>query len=185
MRGLRRIGPVVLALALAGCTGTTAGQGFHLGAGATPTTPPSTSAAPTTTATETTTTTAEPTSEPPPTTTSAPPPTTTSAPPPPTTSAPPSDPAGQLTDEQWVVESVTYEDGGIGLFSGTARIRNDADTTRSGLYTFTLFDDETIVATLLGASSEVAAGDTVTVSLIGGEAYVEGEYSVDFQADSF
>lgn len=165
---------------LAGCSGTTAGQGLYLGAGsATTSGSETTSSAPTSTAPTTTaetSTTADTTTSSP-----SPPPATTSAPPPPS-SAPPSGPEG-LTDDSWVVESFEYSDGGIGLFSGTARIRNDVDTARSALYTFTLFDGEAIVATFIGSSSEVAPGDSVTVSLISGDDYVEGEFSVDFQVD--
>jgi len=171
----------LLVLTLAGCTGTTGGQGLYLGSGpGSPTTSPTSasSSAPSTTS-ESETTSAEPTttSNAPTTTTSAPPP-----PPPPTSSSPPPT-GGQLSDDQWVVESFEYNDGGIGLFAGTARIRNDADASRSALYTFTLFDGETIVATFIGSSSEVAAGDSVTVSLISGDDFVDGEFSVDFQVD--
>lgn len=182
MRVARPLALLVLLAALAGCSGTTGGQGLYLGAGtgsvtttpgASSTAPASTSAPPTTAETSTTT----------PTTTSSPPPTTTSAPPPPTaTSAAPTGPEG-LTDDGWVVESFVYS-GTVGLlFEADSRIRNDADTTRSAVYTFTLFDDETIVAMFLGNSIEVAPGDSVTATLISGDTFVEGEFSVDFQVD--
>lgn len=86
-------------------------------------------------------------------------------------------------DDGWLVESFDYSGGAVGLFEGTARITNTADTTRSALYTFTLFDGESIVTTFIGSSTEVAAGATVTVTLLSGDPYVEGEYSVDFQVD--
>lgn len=169
---------VALVLALCGCSGTTAGQGFYLGAG--PTAPTPTTPVPTTSAATTTSTTTETTSTPP--TTATPPPTTTSAPPPTTSAVPTTSPGGELSDDDWVVESFEYG-GDFGLFTGTARIRNDAGTVRSAIYTFTLFDDETLVTTLIGSSNQVGPGETVTVSLVGTEPYVEGEYSVDFQVD--
>lgn len=184
MRAIRTV-PALLTLiavaALGACTTTTDGQGLYVGLGPGPTSPSSSDPDPspaTTDPTAASTSTAS--------TTTAAPPTTTAAPPPPTTSQPPptSSPSGDgLRDDDWVVETFDYGDNGIGLFDGTARIRNDAVTSRSALYTFTLFDGESIVATFIGTSSEVAAGDTVTATLVSGDTYVEGEFSVDFQVD--
>lgn len=175
------LGVAALTVLLVGCTGTTAGQGLYLGAGpATPPTSASTSAPTTTSAPSTTTesTSTEPTSSsPPPTTTSAPPPTTSG-------SAPP--PSGEpLAADGWTVESFTYGAGAVELFDGDARITNTADVARSALYTFTLFDGETIVATFVGASSAVPPGATIDVPLISGDTFVAGEFSVDFEAVSF
>ncbi len=172
-----RLLPTALLLTfVVGCAGSVEGQGGYLAVGpaGTPTTSES---SPPATASETSTTEAPTTTNPPTTTsTSVPPPT---SPPP----APPPSGGDQLSDDEWVVESFDYGGSAIGLFDGTARITNTASTQRSALYTFTLFDGETIVATMIGSSTDVAAGDEVTVSMISGDDFVEGEFSVDFQVD--
>lgn len=181
MRVARWLIGTILLVALAGCSGSTAGQGLYLGSGAPPSSSESTSGEPPTSTAPTTTsegtTSASTTSSP------APPPSTTAAPPPPpSSSAPPSGPGG-LIDDGWLVESFEYSGGASGLFEATARITNTEDTERSAIYTFTLFDGESIVATFLGSSNEVPPGDTVTATLISGDTFVEGEFSVDFQVD--
>lgn len=86
-------------------------------------------------------------------------------------------------DDGWVVESFEYTVSPIGLVAGTARITNTADIPRGALYTFTLLDEETIVTSFTGSSNEVPSGDTATVTLLGGDTYVEGEFSYAFQVD--
>lgn len=177
----RLVPAVVLLTVVVGCAGSVEGQGGYRGAGQAGTSTTSESAPPESTSAETTspeTTSSEPTITVSPSTTSAPPPTTSGpAPPPPPTNG------GQLSDDEWVVDSFEYSGSVIGLFDGTARITNAASTQRSAVYTFTLFDGETLVASMIGSSSEVASGDTVTVSMISGDDFVEGEFSVDFQVD--
>lgn len=178
---------VLLAGAAAGCGGTVAGQGSYLGSGPMPptetsTAPSSTQPEPTTTASPTTT---PPTTAPTTTATTTQTATTTAPPPPPTTqtTASTGPPSEEFNAQGWRVDSVDVNESVLDTFEGTARITNTADTARSAVFTFTLFVGEELVATMIGSVSEVQAGDTVTVDLIGFDPYVAGPYSIDFQVD--
>lgn len=178
----RRVLAAVLLTGLAaGCGGTVTGQGNYLGAGA-----PTTSTPPTTASSSSASESTEPTSESPTpsaTTTATTTPTTVTTTSVVTTTTPPPPPPGEeFNQDGWVVDTVEFSDS-FGFFDGTARITNTADAARSGLFTFTLFKDEALVATLIGTVTDVPPGDTVTATLISGDTYVAGPYSIDFQVD--
>lgn len=90
---------------------------------------------------------------------------------------------GELTDQGWTVGSTQFSADPAGIFQGTARITNTTARSRSAGFTFTLFQGETLLASLISFGTEIPAGDTVTVSLISIDPYVDAEYSIDFQVD--
>lgn len=167
---IRRLGvAVVLAGLSAACGGTTTGQGSYVGVGP--------AAAPTTQPPESTS------AQPPPPPATAAETTTTTAPPPATSAPPTATPSDELAAQGWVVDSVEFRESVINTFEGTARVTNTAAAARSALFTFTLFVDEDVVASMIGSVSEVPAGGAVTVDLVGFDPYVEGPWSIDFQVD--
>lgn len=199
IRALLALAPAIL---LAACAGTLTGQASYLGqppaatssgSGGTGGVPPATSDPATTTPTDTGTTasgstTFEPTGTPPTAATTTTAGGTTSAggttdPTSPSSQSGPPPSGGELTAQGWTVRSTQFSADPAGNFQGTARITNTADRSRSAGFTFTLFQGETLLASLVGVGTEVPAGDTVTVSLISIDPYVGGEYSTDFQVD--
>jgi len=206
MGRIRALLALIPAILLPACAGTLTGQASYLGqppaatssgsggTGGVPssTSDPATTTPPGTGTTASGSTTFEPTGTPPSAGTTAATTTTsggttsaggTTDPTSPSSQSGPPPSGGELTAQSWTVRSTQFSADPAGNFQGTARITNTADRSRSAGFTFTLFQGETLLASLIGFGTEVPAGDTVTVSLISIDPYVDGEYSIDFQVD--
>ena len=69
-------------------------------------------------------------------------------------------------------------------WEGVARITNENSTSRSAIFTLTVFRDNSVIATLRGSVSDLEPGVTNTVQFQSSEAYSEGEITPTFQTDS-
>lgn len=112
---------------------------------------------------------------------------TTAAPAPtPTVASPEEEVADDLSDDEWAASDIQVERSEFGD-SVTARVTNNADGPRTGVFTLTIFDasGERIGQTM-GSASDVAPGDTDTVTFIGSTEPFPGDpatYSFEFQSD--
>lgn len=88
-----------------------------------------------------------------------------------------------LSDKGWTVVSYELKDDGTGSLGGSARITNTASTSRTVVGKLVVFKAGTQVGNLDLSAQDVAAGQTVTVDLVGTDKYVVGPYTVQFQAD--
>lgn len=156
----------VLATLTAGCTATVAGHGEFLGAGPA--------------AGSTSESSSPPGSGSPPATETSPGETTSSPEP---TSAAPTSSTDELTDDDWVVDSVDLSADALDQFSGTAQLRNTADRSRSAVFTLTAFVGTDQVATLLGTVADVGAGQTATSQLLSTDDFVAGPYRFELSVD--
>jgi hypothetical protein len=86
-------------------------------------------------------------------------------------------------DKGWVVQALTVQRDFVGEFTGTARITNTNDTSKSASFTFTLFRNGHQIGVLEGVSDDATAGKTVTVDLVSQDKFSPGGYTYDFQSD--
>jgi hypothetical protein len=91
-------------------------------------------------------------------------------------------PAG-LNDKGWVVQSLTVKRDFVGEFTGTARMTNTNDSSKSASFTITVLRGGQQIGELAGVTDDVAAGKTVTVDLVSQDRYSAGSYTYDFQTD--
>lgn len=90
---------------------------------------------------------------------------------------------GVMADKSFIVDSVRIGGDALGDFSGSARIKNDANEERSAVVTFTVFDGGEAVGVLSGSVQEVSPGQVVTVQLVSTDPYVASATEYDFQVD--
>jgi hypothetical protein len=86
-------------------------------------------------------------------------------------------------DKGWVVQSLTIKKDFVGAFTGSARITNTNDSSKSASFTVTLFRSGKQIGVLQGLADDMAAGKTVTVDLVSQDAFSAGSYTYDFQTD--
>lgn len=91
-----------------------------------------------------------------------------------------------LTDDDWTITEVMLNDSsGFGT-AITARVTNNADSTRTALMTLTIFENGKMVTSTSGAANDVEAHSTATVTFIGtmdGELPANGNYTYELQVD--
>lgn len=101
-------------------------------------------------------------------------------------SEPAEEPADDLlADDDWKVSDIQLSDSPIGT-SITARVTNNADETRTGVFTLTIFENGQMVTSTQGSASDVEAGSTATVTFIGttdDSISADGNYTYEFQSD--
>lgn len=68
-------------------------------------------------------------------------------------------------------------------WEGVARITNETTATKSGVFTVTVFRNGSIIATLRGSVSDLAAGATNTVNFVSTDDFTPGDFTTDFQTD--
>ena len=101
-------------------------------------------------------------------------------------SAQPATASDPLSDGGFTASDIQVEDGSLGT-SITARVTNTDTTSRSGLFTLTIFDaDKNRIGETQGSVNELEAGQTATVTFIGTTDELPGDpatYSYQLQTD--
>lgn len=98
-------------------------------------------------------------------------------------SAPPRPGENQLADGGWQASDIRVEQTQFGL-SITARVTNTQSSTRTGLFTLTLFKDGATVATASGAANDVEPGQTATVTFVSSDNLTGGTEGLTYQFQS-
>lgn len=122
----------------------------------------------------------------PPSHTSSDVPTSSSAPAIATTTSKSNPPASDLSDKDWKASDIQVENSQFGT-SVTAEITNAAKSSRSGIFTITIYMGDKRIYNAQGAAQEVSAGQTVTVTFIGTTDKLPGvasDYTYKFQCDT-
>lgn len=100
-------------------------------------------------------------------------------------SPPPPAPApAQSRDKGFAISDLQLRADSLNDWSGVARITNENTTTKTATFTVTVFRNGSIIATLRGSVSSLAAGATNTVDFTTSDDYTAGEYTTTFQTDS-
>lgn len=109
-------------------------------------------------------------------------PATTAPEPEPVEPSPAEDP---LTDNGWTASDIQVEQSEFGT-SITARIKNNEATTRTGIWTLTVFSGGQRIHNATGSASDVEPGQTATVTFIGTTEQLPGDpatYTYELQSD--
>ncbi|MDX6264654.1 MAG: hypothetical protein QOH84_6342 [Kribbellaceae bacterium] len=90
-----------------------------------------------------------------------------------------------IQNGDWRLDSIRIKDDGLGDFGGVARVTYTGDDKSGGtnLFTLTVFKAGKDIAVLSGSATSVLPGTTATVQFIGGDKFVAGPYTYDFQND--
>lgn len=92
----------------------------------------------------------------------------------PTTEPPAAAPVDDvISDGDWTLDKIQINDPALGITGADARLTNHGDAVSNGTVSITVDGSDGSFGTLTGFLSNVAAGDTVTVSLIGGDDVVD------------
>lgn len=97
---------------------------------------------------------------------------------------PPAPAPAQARDKGFAIADLQVSQDSLGEWDGVARITNETTSTRSGVFTVTIFRSGSIVATLKGSVSSLAAGNVNTVDFFSSDNYSAGEFTTTFQTDS-
>lgn len=85
----------------------------------------------------------------------------------PAATAPASAPPPAVSDGDWSLDKVQINDAAMGIVGATARITNHGAAVSSASFSVALEGSDGTIGTLTGFASDVAAGDTLTVDLVG------------------
>ncbi len=96
---------------------------------------------------------------------------------------PPAPAPAQSRDKGFAIADLQLSGDALGDWEGVARITNETTAARSGNFTVTVFRDGSVVATLQGSVSGLAAGNTNTVQLVSTDDFSPGPYNTTFQTD--
>lgn len=100
---------------------------------------------------------------------------------------PPAPAPAQSRDKGFAISDLHVRSDGFGDspdWEGVARITNENTTTKTALFTVTVFRNGSVIATLQGSVSDLAAGATNTVQLISTDDWSAGEFTTTFQVDA-
>lgn len=89
---------------------------------------------------------------------------------------------GTYTVGQYEFADVQVGEDFAGDFEARARVTNTGDTREVVAWTMTVFQEGTVVGTLMGTASSLESGATVTVNFIGTDAHTDWD-EVEFQTD--
>lgn len=107
-----------------------------------------------------------------------------------TVSCAPTDPQPVATsapvsrDKGFAISDVQIGRDALGDWDGVARITNETSSTRTGVFTITIFRDSRIITTLRGSVNGLAPGSTNTVDFFSSDDFSDGAYTTSFQTDS-
>ena len=99
--------------------------------------------------------------------------------PPPTAPAP-----AQSSDKGFSIADLQLASDGTGDWQAVARITNTTTATRTGVFTVTIFRAGSVLATVQGSVSSLAASNANTVTFVGFTPYSAGDVTTTFQTDS-
>lgn len=89
-----------------------------------------------------------------------------------------------IADGQWTLDKVQFDGGALGLTSGSARITNHGGAASSASFSVAIEGSDGSFGTLTGFASDVTAGDTLTVSLLGSDEVVDPK-ATDLKVTAF
>lgn len=90
----------------------------------------------------------------------------------------------QSTDKGFAISDLQLKADAASQWSGVARITNQNTASKTATFTITVFRNNSIVATLRGSVSDLAAGATNTVDFSSTETFTTGDFTTTFQTDS-
>ena len=100
-------------------------------------------------------------------------------------SPPPAAPApAQSSDKGFSIAGLQLAQDGLGDWQAVARITNTTTATRTGVFTVTIFRAGSVIATVQGSVSSLAAANANTVTFVSSTPYSAGDVTTTFQTDS-
>jgi hypothetical protein len=97
---------------------------------------------------------------------------------------PPAPAPAQSQDKGFAISDLQISQDASGDWYGVGRITNTTTSTRSGTFTITIFRAGSIVATVGGSVSSLAAGNANTVDFYSTTTYSAGDFTTTFQTDT-
>jgi hypothetical protein len=93
-------------------------------------------------------------------------------------------PPAEVRDKDFTVQDLVIRDDGLGDIGGIARVTNTASRALTATFTFTFFQNGSIVGTAVGIANDVAPDQTVTVALSSQDSMISGRFRYQFQVDA-
>ncbi len=100
---------------------------------------------------------------------------------------PPAPAPAQSRDKGFAISDVQVRSDGrteSADWEGVARITNENSQSMTATFTITVFRNNSIIATLRGSVSDLAAGATNTVQFFSSDDFSEGDFTTTFQTDN-